>query len=615
MVYLLKPKDMCKITIAGPKTVRDDTVAALHKFGFLHIEDYVRSEDETVDIGTPAKDAEKLSGNLVKLRSIKSHLKILKPGKSNSKKPIIKNSESAIETIEKEVVSRIDEIKDIDAELSNLCEKENLAGPILALGLDWAVFGSYNTLAHFTGYIKNSVDVSALKKEISSITDKQDVFVADYKGKRILSVFTKKETSEDVLAILAKHDFTEINTDGVSEFKGKPKDALKKISLRKQELQKKKEALLGELDSLGKNYASFVIDNEKTLSRNLEMSEAPLRFAETKNAFVIDGWVPKKEYAKLKNTILSASDERIYIKKSGETKGAPTVLENPKAVRPFEFFMGLYSLPKYTEVDPTFFMFLTFPLFFGFMLGDLGYGILTFFIFWAVRSRIDSKELKPVLSVMMFASFMTAVFGYIFGEFFGAEHIFGYELHPIFHRLHDPVGLLTISILIGVVHVNMGLIIGFYNELKAHGIKAALLEKASWMVLQAGGAVYAFVNPTAGAVLLLLAVMMITLGEGVRGLLELPSILANILSYSRLMAIGLASAILALVVNEMATMAFSAGILGAVMGVFILATGHTIAILLGMLSPFIHSMRLHYVEFFMKFYHGGGKRYNPFGGK
>ena len=136
-------------------------------------------------------------------------------------------------------------------------------------------------------------------------------------------------------------------------------------------------------------------------------------------------------------------------------------------------------------------MFLTFPLFFGFMLGDLGYGILTFVLFWAVTRKINSKELKPVLSVMMFASFMTAVFGYIFGEFFGSEYIFGYHMHPIFHRLHDPVGLLTISALLGVVHVNMGLIIGFYNELKAHGIKAAILEKLGWIVLQVGGAMFA----------------------------------------------------------------------------------------------------------------------------
>ncbi|MCK4968284.1 MAG: V-type ATP synthase subunit I, partial [Candidatus Aenigmarchaeota archaeon] len=315
----------------------------------------------------------------------------------------------------------------------------------------------------------------------------------------------------------------------------------------------------------------------------------------------------------LKKDLDGVSGGKIYLKRSDDSKGAPTELENPKGVKPFEFFMGLYSLPKYTEVDPTFFMFLTFPLFFGFMLGDLGYGILTFIIFWVIRSKINSKELKPVLSVMMFASFMTAVFGYIFGEFFGAEHIFGYEMHPIFHRLHDPVGLFTMSIIIGVVHVNMGLIIGFYNEFKSHGIKAALLEKASWMILQLGALAYVTINSSVGGVVIIASIIMLAMGEGVKGILELPSILTNILSYARLMAVGLASAILALVVNEMAGSAFSAGTFGIIMGAIILVAGHTIAILLGMLSPFIHSMRLHYVEFFLKFYQGGGKEYKPFG--
>ena len=610
---------MCKLTIAGPKTKRSDVVELLHKKGVLHIEDYVRPADEVeLDIGSSSSNAKELSEILLKTRSIKSHLNIGdKCSKHDSKRAMIKNPAKEIERINKEVFEYFEEIKSIDNSLIKLNSQKDIVGSISMLGLSADAFVEYDNLFYVLGYLPKNVNVQTIMSDVSSVEKtSQSYFLQDKaNGRIVFAVFAKKESDDKIMSILSTAGFVELSLKSVELTGDNSISDLKSLNIKIRDFENRKEKLKTEIDSLGKNYASFIIDTEKKYTSELEILEAPLRFAESKNAFVIEGWVPKKNYELLKKDIDEISNGKIYIEKSKSTKGAPTELVNPKMVRPFEFFMDLYSLPKQSEIDPTFFMFLTFPLFFGFMLGDLGYGILTFVLFWAVKRKINSKELKPVLSVMMFASFMTAVFGYIFGEFFGSEYIFGYHMHPIFHRLHDPVGLLTISVLMGVVHVNMGLIIGFYNELKAHGIKAAILEKLGWIVLQVGGVVLATGQQMIGGVLLLMAVVMIGLGEGVKGLLELPSILANILSYSRLMAVGLASAILALVVNEMAGVAFAGGGVGVVMGVVILVAGHTIAILLGMLSPFIHSMRLHYVEFFMKFYRGGGKKYVPFGAK
>ncbi|MFB6147890.1 MAG: V-type ATPase 116kDa subunit family protein, partial [Candidatus Nanohaloarchaea archaeon] len=319
-----------------------------------------------------------------------------------------------------------------------------------------------------------------------------------------------------------------------------------------------------------------------------------------------------------------ATEKSIHIEEE-EGENPPVKHENPALVRPFESLTELVDTPKYSELDPSFMIFLTFPLMFGFMIGDAGYGLTTMAVFYAGYRMFPGA--RGIFKSLMFASAATVAFGLAFGDAFGYV-IFGHhsklaaltgiqlfsEVPVLFHRAEHLASVFKIAAAFGVFHVNLGYLLGAYNEYTNHGIREAFLEKGSWLLLEIGAALWYFVGMTAGLPVMLISVLTLYLGEGIEGVVEIPSLLSNILSYLRIFGVSVAAVALAGVVNAMAEPLFAMHTLaGTAGGIAVLMVGHGFNTLIKIMEGFLQGIRLHYVEFFTKFFEGGGRRYLPFG--
>lgn len=615
---MLKPLEMSKIVIIGPDTAMEKAIAVLHNMNVLHILDHKKEE---LDIGTPFENANKLSELLVKTKSITSQLGIEEEDIINLKvkKQNLNKIEKEMIKIEKEVNKVIEELKDTVNVIKEKQELVNKLELIKPLDLNIESYSGYKTISNFTGYMDK---IGEFLHELKKITTRYSIKKTIGKKKRILSLFVENKDTKQIQDLLNKYGFSSLDLSSISEFKGDVNKYLLKLNKEITSLINKKKSLEKNKQKINKKNSEQLLSYKKLLEEDLEKAEAPLRFAKTKDTFMINGWLPTKKVKKTTEALEKTLKKKVFIqvREVDEDENIPVQLENPKAAKPFEFFMDLYALPKYNEIDPTFFVFLTFPLLFGFMLGDFGYGLITLALVLILKKRFPSGE--RLFKVMTFAAVSTIFFGLLFGEFFGFEVLFGYHLPNILSRAHQVNTLIIISIAFGVVHINWGIITGFYNILRQHGIWHAVTEKLSWIILEIGVALIAlsYLNILNmlifGYVLIGLAVVLLYIGEGVKGLVELPSIFTNIFSYIRLMAIGLASVQLAILINEFAIEFIHKGtIIGVISAVLIIVIGHVINLVVGLIGSFLHSLRLHYVEFFGKFFEGGAIRYKPFGEK
>ncbi|WP_407384049.1 V-type ATP synthase subunit I [Ruminococcus sp.] len=374
----------------------------------------------------------------------------------------------------------------------------------------------------------------------------------------------------------------------------------------------------------------------------------------SRNTFVLSGYIPEPDAEKLKRYLEDTFEAEVELEEA-TNDDAPVKLKNNKFAEPAETVLATYSYPDRHEADPTSVMAIFYYVFFGLMFSDAGYGIVMALACAICLLKFKGMEqgLRKSLKMFFWCGVSTTFWGLLFGSFFGdavtviSETFFHTAppnipglVTPIwFNPVDDPMRMLMFSFLLGIIHLFTGLAVLIYNNIKKKDYLAVIYDSVSWYLLVGGGitalltmdmmqniagftlpASYATVGGImAGVGALIILIFsgresknpIIRLAKGVYGLYGTTSYLSDILSYSRLLALGLATGVIATVFNKIGSM-MGDSIIGILGFIVIFIIGHGVNIGINALGAYVHTNRLQFVEFFGKFYTGGGKGFNPF---
>ncbi len=638
----------------------------------LHIVNYNGNQPE-FELGKPIGKAKEYSEDLIKLRSATRYLDIKNkaPDKTYPESQVLSEMDNLLNNVGAEVTATFERITVIEAEVKSKQDQIKALTPLSVLPLPLDAYYGYDSLATFVGTAATPVDA-----DVARVSPVNEVFTGTAKNATLVAIFVPADKAGEVSAVLSEHGFSETS---VPKLEGNVDAAIATLEGGIKSLEGELAPLQKKLADMKKQYEDLMLATDEYLSMQTRKTEAPLRFAETANAFVIDGYVPSDQFSRLKSELESAAGGRLEVQLIADKEAddlvekgedVPTKMDNPSLARPYELVTRLFAIPEYKEFDPSLLIFVFFPIMFGMILGDVGYGVMTFLVLILLKKRFRTEGWQQLINIVMIGSVWSIIFGVFYGEIFGPlglwgrvmgqlpeaelEHLksvglyFGEGVYGSLGRL-GPLGifpmdrlasnavllLIGTSIFIGVIHCSVGSILGILTELNYGEKKHAYFERLPVMLFQVffaiallGLVMGQMIMVYLGAVVIVVSIVMMVMGpEGAMGLAHVPSYVSNLISYLRILAIGLASVGLAYAANQLAFYVIMPMLSGGakdsaeftipaiIVGVLVLLVVHFINFLLGILSPFMHPLRLHYVEMFTKFYsaHGGGVEYSPFG--
>ncbi len=429
---------------------------------------------------------------------------------------------------------------------------------------------------------------------------------------------------------------------------------LRDVSHQKRDLEHREHNVLLQMQRLAKNLPEIKLAHD-ALKWEQEKKHAISLSSTTKTTYCLTGWVPSKQFATVKSGIAAITDQGELVRLESEPdEQAPVQFVNSRFIRPFQTITEFFGYPQKAEIDPTPFLAPFFVIFFGFCLTDAGYGLLLTLTF-AVALRVipASKEMKDILLLLLFCGISTIIWGVVFGGYFGMKpeqlpFLVNSDTGMFFGQVFDPVEDLVPKIMLiaygfGLVQLLLGVALALAthlragNRFKAYFVSLPTILAVTFTVFWALGLATQSLEQTSGildffanasplfgkAALAMLVVLIFSMGSGnfflrpVLGTLILANEIigwaSNLLSYSRLFALGLATGIIAFSFNQVAATVgemMPTPVAIPVM-IIVILIGHSLNIALNFIGALVHTARLQFVEFFGRFFEGGGKRFSP----
>lgn len=635
---------MNEFTLFAFESQKDKVLEALQGFEavqFINLqsEKFIEDHKDLDFLKKDAADSECMvyEENLSKIKFALDFLKGYVPQKSGIKALIEEKKVITYDEIKKRMKSCnwqkiYEDLKNSDEKLNSLLNKKaKYQAEINSLSL-WEKFDASNKdlkalklSSYFLGSMPKQYEEEFNKEFNKEVPDGYlEIFNRDNQNIYIFALVLKENEIKGK-EIIKKYGYSEFTFN----YDEKPKDIIKNYSDEIPRILSEVELMEEEIRKYRDTYEELQIAYD--YYNNLKIrDDASDNFLKTDKIIAISGWTTKESDEKLIDLIESVVGNDYYIEFSDaddkEIENVPIKLKNNGFASSFESLVEMYSMPVYSEIDPTPILSVFYFIFFGMMLSDAGYGLIMVIASIIVLSKIKDKEKRKTFKLYFYAGISTIIWGAIYGGWFGdlLPKYFGINIPYLLNPATNITQIFVMSLVFGIIHIFVGLGIKAYILIRDGRLKDAVYDVFTWYITLIGSILLIIgVGGSLGKIMLIAGLVGLLLtqgreaptligkiGGGIYGVYGITGYLGDVVSYSRLLALGLATGFIANALNLIVSL-FPKPISYVFAPVLFIGL-HLFNLLINALGSYVHAARLQYLEFFGKFYQGGGVKFTPF---
>jgi V/A-type H+-transporting ATPase subunit I len=637
---MLRPTRMKKLQILSLEGFRDGIVKGLQELGTVHLTDY--SEELNDPHLKELLQPHPISPNIRRIATqnialnrlldlferhdpepregfLKAVFAPLPPKKLKTEEvfgaELLDAIDGIIEKVESEAAQPVKDLERIEEEIAERTRTRGLLELVLSLDIDLGDVGESDLLSVLLG-IAPKEEIDNLGERLKDLTNNTFYLGArETSEDRVATVVVcLKEQVSSVLPSLRRLNWERVEIQGLQ---GRPGEAIDSIDKKLEGLGQEKRATARMIIDIARRWRDELRRQQELLMVERQREENHTKFAKMEHVVAIEGWIPCGSVTKAVQVIKSISSGACVVDLSDpdDNDEVPVQLKNPKFFKSFELLTRLYGLPTYNGVDPTLFLAPGFLLFFSIMLTDALYGLIALVLgMLLIRGGGKYNEMiKDGGIILSSAGAATIIIGALSGGWFGG---FGLKVPflaalQVFDPMVQVTTFLLIALVVGITHVNVGVVINVVDRLRKGQVWKAMGENLWFLFIQPGLFFFLTGHRSLGVIFIVVSLMLLLAGHKAMSMFQVTGFMGDILSYARLMALGLCTTGIAMTVNVLSGMLAMVGSIGIILGVIIFVFGHLFNFVINAMGAFVHGLRLHYVEFFTKFYQSGGTEFTP----